>query len=463
MPTFTDVTNITENNPQGNTQNPSSSAINVNSLGNNQTLTIPGGSNTLQQLLQQLLGGAQTTSSNIEAQLTSQQSQQEKDTNSAFNNYITSLSGGNLADQYSKLAESSGLNANTKQLGELNQQITNRTNALTKALQAAEDTNVFAGFAQGEQGRINKAAAVELGALSASAQALQGNITLAKDTIKQTLEFADADKKREIEARKMFYEVNKDKLSETTKSLLAVQLKKDERANKAIEDLNSFKEKAWETASKNGAPTSVLTGILNADSKDNASKAMETYGVDELDRSIKQLQRTKLLAEIDENKRTGGKKPLSGDAAKVLAIANTLPQDIAAIKEAFTKDYNGALRGYILGTNRDLVKLIGRAADKVGRLRSGGAINKEEEARFTQQFASGGDLAFGSLENANNALDSILVEAQLVSNGIDPDRYYTEQLSGVLNTLAGSPSDSTGSPQYTSALNNIYNKLTLKK
>lgn len=113
-------------------------------------------------------------------------------------------------------------------------------------------------------------------------------------------------------------------------------------------------------------------------------------------------------------------KPLSGDAAKVLTIATTMIPEINQLKAAFEKDYRGSVTGILTGTNRELSKLVDQVADKVGRLRSGGAINKDEEARFKRQISSVMDLAFGNSASAIAALDGLITEANMVANSIDP-------------------------------------------
>jgi len=113
-------------------------------------------------------------------------------------------------------------------------------------------------------------------------------------------------------------------------------------------------------------------------------------------------------------------KPLSGEAAKILSIATTIVPEINQLKVAFEKDYRGSVAGIISGTNRELVKLVDQVADKVGRLRSGGAINKDEEARFKRQISSDMDLAFGDSTTAIAALDGLITEANMVVNSVDP-------------------------------------------
>lgn len=118
-------------------------------------------------------------------------------------------------------------------------------------------------------------------------------------------------------------------------------------------------------------------------------------------------------------------KPKSSDTAKILSIARTLPEDIQKIQAALKQDFRGTLTGIITGKNRTLTRIANNAADKVGRLRSGGAINKEEEKRFMNNFASFMDVAFGEPDEIIAFLDGIIKEAQVTESA----------MLGTLNTI----------------------------
>lgn len=133
---------------------------------------------------------------------------------------------------------------------------------------------------------------------------------------------------------------------------------------------------------------------------------------------------TKIIPELSRagfqipGKTPEGTKPLSGDAAKIKAIADTMIPEVQKLKQAFEKDYKGSLRGIVLKTDRELVKLVDNVADKVGRIRSGGAINKDEETRFKRQIASLLDIPFGQQKDALTALDGIISEAANIQRSV---------------------------------------------
>lgn len=136
---------------------------------------------------------------------------------------------------------------------------------------------------------------------------------------------------------------------------------------------------------------------------------------------------------------TSPAKPFSGEASKLLSITETIQPEIQLLKKAFTDNYKGSLVGITTGTNRELVKLVDQVADKVGRLRSGGAINIDEANRFKSQIASIMDIPFGNSIQAINALDGILAEAQSVSTSIrgGNNQSYGTPSGTIVQTKAG--------------------------
>ena len=74
--------------------------------------------------------------------------------------------------------------------------------------------------------------------------------------------------------------------------------------------------------------------------------------------------------------------------------------------------------GITTGKDRALSRLLDQVADKVGRLRSGGGINKDEEARFKRQVASFMDIPFGKSEDAIKSLRSLKDEAKIVRDSV---------------------------------------------
>lgn len=121
-------------------------------------------------------------------------------------------------------------------------------------------------------------------------------------------------------------------------------------------------------------------------------------------------------------------KALSGDAAKLLSISWTMQDDIAAMNKAFKDDFAGSIAGIKSGTNKRLLDLADQIADKVGRLRSGGAVNKDEEVRFMRLIATLRGAAFSNAQQAEETLNSLAREGSIVAEGIDPDGKHRERI-----------------------------------
>lgn len=154
-----------------------------------------------------------------------------------------------------------------------------------------------------------------------------------------------------------------------------------------------------------------------------------------------QLQQVQQLGNlINQRKQMTVKPPksLSAEASKLSSITKTVQGEIETLMGFYEQNYKKSVAGIVTGTDRELVKLADQIADKIGRLRSGGAINKEEEARFMRQIASKADLLFGDKESALRALEGYLNEAKQVSDSIQPTQTSGLQLSPELQAYVQS-------------------------
>lgn len=119
--------------------------------------------------------------------------------------------------------------------------------------------------------------------------------------------------------------------------------------------------------------------------------------------------------------KTGGAaKPLSGEAAKVYSIATTIKPEIEQIKTLLKGAGRLKISQILSGLDPAASRLIDQVADKVGRLRSGGAINKDEAERFKAQILRAGDILTGDTTSAIDALDALAAEADSVASSVRP-------------------------------------------
>lgn len=119
-------------------------------------------------------------------------------------------------------------------------------------------------------------------------------------------------------------------------------------------------------------------------------------------------------------------RPLSGEAAKVQSVAETMLPELQKLRDAASKMGARAFSAAVLGGEPNLKRLADQVADKVGRLRSGGAVNAQEEARFMGQIARAADLLWNDTDAILKALDGIKAEAEQVSGAMAKGRSPSE-------------------------------------
>lgn len=114
-------------------------------------------------------------------------------------------------------------------------------------------------------------------------------------------------------------------------------------------------------------------------------------------------------------------KPLSGEASKVFAIAQSMPASIERIRQAVKGNLRGFVGGVQTGIDTDMARVVDDLADKVGRIRSGGAINKDEAASFKAQLVRTMDALKNDPAGILAALDRIEEEARSIQSSIRPN------------------------------------------
>lgn len=143
-------------------------------------------------------------------------------------------------------------------------------------------------------------------------------------------------------------------------------------------------------------------------------------------------------------------KPLGDAAAKVAGFVTTLRTGLPQLEARLQQDYQGTVLGILTGTNRQDSALVSNLADAFGRLRSGGAVNKDEEARFRGLLVSAMDLYSGSPETAKASIDRLAAEAEATyaamsgqagqQQGLTPEtisQKYGRSLREIQETLQG--------------------------
>lgn len=115
-------------------------------------------------------------------------------------------------------------------------------------------------------------------------------------------------------------------------------------------------------------------------------------------------------------------KPLSSDAAKVYEIANSGLAQVDQLKDVYGKVENPGLAdklpAFLQSDNAQKLSFLKNdLSDRIGRLRSGGAINADEVAKFNKLLPSMGD----STETVNSKLDQLSSSFTSVTQAIRPN------------------------------------------
>lgn len=183
---------------------------------------------------------------------------------------------GSKASALSAAESSLGIPEQTKQLQELNTQISSKTAEYEKAIEALSAGTGLSTTIAGKQGQLRRQQAVEVGALTSLAQAVQGNISLAKDTAKRTVDLQFEDAQNQLDALKAQLDQNRDSMTAAEKkkadeisATLALQ-------QKALDAEKDNKTKVYDvmlTAAKNGADNVTLSAIKNSATPETAIAA----------------------------------------------------------------------------------------------------------------------------------------------------------------------------------------------
>lgn len=162
-----------------------------------------------------------------------------------------------------------GVNNSVKHLQELNAQIAARTNEFNTAVNAQEGQGrgLTTGLVSTKQNAIRRQQAVEIGGMSAAAQALQGNIALAQDTAKKTvdLQYKPLEDSLDLQLKQLEFNYNDLTAAEKKQAdnlALLLDQRKTDLQNQKEEKQNIYN--VMLEAAKNGADTLTINKIMNS-------------------------------------------------------------------------------------------------------------------------------------------------------------------------------------------------------
>lgn len=188
----------------------------------------------------------------------------------AFNDLVAQISGKGKAQ--SDLQASLGVTDMTKQLADVNAQLAAKTGEFNSLINQNRDKAINSRIIGGTEDRLVRQKGIETGTLSSIAQAIQGNISTAKQTAEDTIAFQYAPLENELELKKMQLEraYTTFDASEKKRADQLLQVMEEQKAQitaeKAVKSkINDIMIKA----SQNGADTETLKAIMA--SKDEQS------------------------------------------------------------------------------------------------------------------------------------------------------------------------------------------------
>lgn len=178
-------------------------------------------------------------------------------------------------EAYKQQLEQAGVSGAEKQLADLNILMAQQQASFQQGMLDTEGKVIPMRFIAGQQAQMQKQYAITAGNTAMMAQALQGNITMAKQTAMDTVNLEYADREAKLDMQKQMLELNYDKLTRSEKKradeLNFVLAKEEERLAEEKATQQSKYDLAIQ-AFENGADEATARKIMN--SKDIGSAIM---------------------------------------------------------------------------------------------------------------------------------------------------------------------------------------------
>lgn len=268
--------------------------------------------NQITQLDQQQLAQAQQTLDPLYQQEKSLQSQ---------------LSGKG-AEQIS-LEQAANLPVLKQQLSNLNAQLLQKTQAYN-----AEQYN--SGAAYGPS--VKRDAAIELSMLSASANALQGNITAAQTNIDNAINLKYSDLETQLGYTEKAIDRNFNLMTDAQKTQAEDVRNQLKTKQEEVAQEKSDMQKLLQNAVEAGAPSSLITKALKSNDINEAIQTLGIYGGG-LEAQLKSAQITKAYAEAKKAAESSGGGSTEADLAQQLVNGQLAPSQLSKR----TSNYNAVI------------------------------------------------------------------------------------------------------------------------
>lgn len=182
-------------------------------------------------------------------------------------------------EAYKQQLEQSGVSGAEKQLADLNILMAQQQASFQQGMLDTEGKVIPMRFITGQQAQMQKQYAITAGNTAMMAQALQGNISMAKQTAMDTVNLEYADREAELDMQKQMLELNYDKLTRSEKRRADELNFMLDQETKRLEEEKIEKQSKYDlaiSALENGADQATVSKIIN--SKDLGSAIMAMGG-----------------------------------------------------------------------------------------------------------------------------------------------------------------------------------------
>lgn len=369
--------------PQSNIKSPTSPVVDVTSVSANpQKPKIPQGNDA--SAIITAAAPLMSSSKNLLQQLTNEDKKALEEAKAQYDplNQAVSQASQELAsssDRYRQAEQGSGLPQMRGQLQNIQNQIANLNASYMSGLVDTEGKPIPMQFITGQQAQLQKQYAVQVGALTAQAQALSGNITAAQDAINKAVELQTADLKQNYENTKRVLDDNKDLMTKAQQRVADDRKAEINQQIKEIDQFNKDKSTTATNAASYGAPADVIEKITKADNIGDMLREAKGYLTDPVEKAYKlaQIENMRAKTGTSINGTAGEYEPI--DTSNVTNPNKGNPEwgglSFNALKNnaAIYLSLNGKMPSLGLGQNQDVKKAraaiqnyAGQIADSLG-------------------------------------------------------------------------------------------------
>jgi hypothetical protein len=286
------------------------------------------------------------------------------------------------------------------QLNEINQQIRSVQSEALAATNTSEDRRAPMFAIRGEQAAIERQRAVKVYGLSAAAEAIQGNISLANDNVQRALDAEFGGLEQEIENKKFLLQVNSDNFDREEKRQAEQRQIELDRQKEELAQRRADKQSIFSTmlaAAQSGADNETLQRIQSATTPEQAISYAGTVLGSKFQQDVAQQQFENALAiknynlnvrktDLDEAKQNADLQQLYGFASGASPEATAYAQQYAATGQIPSGLPKGTF-GTVAQLAKELPKATGTIVDRNTGIKSS-AVSETLQGGYSSIYSA---------------------------------------------------------------------------